>query len=216
MSASVCICNNRGGVGKTFAAFQIAAAVATNNPKRKVLAIDFSIYSDLSALMLGGTAAENPLETSFGLSQAKGVPREKRVEGLLQTLASGRPAGKGLFGAFRRRAVDLTEYAVRVADHNDQMPPNVYLIASAGRDSYDDDTKTLFASDEKKGDEMAAVLREAIDALREDFCVAIFDTDHLSGSLLTRLALAAAQSSVVPCPTDTAEFHRLREPSGSV
>ena len=230
MVTSVCLCNNRGGVGKTFMSFQTAGAVAVENPDKKVLAIDFSIYSDLSALALGGTASKDPLEPSAGLEVAKTkVPSEKRVEGLLAVLHGGGdgralPVKKGLFGsvasAFRSSSgptnVDLSKYAVRVAEHNVEAPPNLYLIASAGRDSFDvrttEWTRALGPGDEdlaKKRREAGRALRLAVDALGDDFCAVIFDTDHLAGSALTRLALASAESCVVPAPTDTAEFHRL-------
>lgn len=221
MPASVCLCNNRGGVGKTFMAFQASAALAVEHPDRKVLAVDFSIYSDLSALYLGGTVSEEPLQASVGLTVAKEkIPTEKRVESLLQALHGAAPASKGIFGSvvskFTSPSVDLTRYAVRVADYNEEAPPNLYLIASAGRESYGEKTREYaraLAPHEtglqKKRREAGLTLRKAVDALQEDFCAVVFDTDHLAGSALTRLALAAATSCVVPCPTDTAEFHRL-------
>ena len=221
MPASVCLCNNRGGVGKTFMAFQASAALAVEHPDRKVLAVDFSIYSDLSALYLGGTVSKEPLEASVGLTVAKEkIPSEKRVESLLRALHGASHTSKGIFGSivskFTSPSVDLTRYAVRVADYNEEAPPNLYLIASAGRDSYGEKTREYarsLGSHEtglmKKRREAGQTLRRAVDALPEEFCAVVFDTDHLAGSPLTRLALAAATSCVVPCPTDTAEFHRL-------
>ena len=217
MPASFCLCNNRGGVGKTFMAFQASAAVAVKNPQKKVLAVDFSIYSDLSALLLGGTASKTFNDPSVGLERAKEkIPPQSRVDGLLRSLYEPRVQRKGIFGGlFNRTAhdsVDLTNFAVRVADHNPQAPPNLYLIASAGRDTYDDKTAHFFGGDlaaHEKTAEAGRVLRRAVDALSEDFCTVVFDTDHLAGSHLTRLALAAAETCVVPCPTDTGEFHRL-------
>lgn len=229
MPTSVCMCNNRGGVGKTFMTFQTSAAVAVENPDKKVLALDFSIYSDLSALMLGGTAAKDPLEPSVGLSTAKQkIPSEKRVEGLLAAIHDDEEPGgrkpRGLFAGVKsvlfnsssRVSADLMNFAVRVADYNTEMPPNLYLVASAGRDSYDEKTKAYTrALDDreegaaKKRREAGQALRRAVDALPSDFCAVIFDTDHLAGSALTRLALAAAETCAVPSPTDTAEFHRL-------
>jgi cellulose biosynthesis protein BcsQ len=75
-----------------------------------------------------------------------------------------------------------------------------------------DDGQIFFGGDpaaHEKTAEAGRVLRRAVDALSEDFCTVVFDTDHLAGSHLTRLALAAAETCVVPCPTDTGEFHRL-------
>ena len=53
---TVCFCNNRGGVGKTFMAFQTACEAARARPHERVLVVDFSLYSDQTALLLGGSA----------------------------------------------------------------------------------------------------------------------------------------------------------------
>ena len=55
---TVCFCNNRGGVGKTFMAFQSACEAARSRPDKKVLVFDFSLYSDITALLLGGSTRE--------------------------------------------------------------------------------------------------------------------------------------------------------------
>ena len=62
---TVCFCNNRGGVGKTFMAFQTACEAARARPEKKVLVIDFSLYSDQTALLLGSSCSLWPLPWPF-------------------------------------------------------------------------------------------------------------------------------------------------------
>lgn len=228
MSRSICFCNNRGGVGKTFTTFQTSCAVAVSNPSKKVLVVDFSIYSELTCALLGGTASASPFEAPAGMRACReNVPSEKRVEGLLRALASdaggsgGKPS-RGLFGGLfagdktnptvggvgGTGDVDLASFAIRAVDHNPNVPDNVYVIASAGADSFDggsDENAPWAVFDAKVGRNLA----RAVEKLSGEFITVFFDTDHLAGSAMTRYALCAADLCAVPCPTDTAEFQRL-------
>eukprot|EP00959_Pyramimonas_sp_CCMP1952_P354987 7436120-Pyramimonas_sp.AAC.1 len=67
-SHSVVFANNKGGSGKTFLLFQLACEAARANPARKVLVIDFSLYSDTSGLFMGGLHRVNPLAATTGLT----------------------------------------------------------------------------------------------------------------------------------------------------
>lgn len=231
MSRSICFCNNRGGVGKTFTTFQTSCAVAVSNPSKRVLVVDFSIYSELTCALLGGTASASPFEAPAGLRACReNVPSEKRVEGLLGALVGGGGSGaiagdanrpsRGLFGglfagkddkanagAGGTTDVDLASFAVRAADLNPNVPENVYLIASAGAQSFDgsDENAPWAVFDANVGRNLA----RAVERLSKDYVTVFFDTDHLAGSAMTRYALCASDLCAVPCPTDTAEFQRL-------
>ena len=210
-TTTVCFCNNRGGVGKTFTLFQIACAVAVANPDKKVLIFDFSIYSDLTALFLGGTTASGAFAASTGLVLCReNTTAETRVEGLLRRLSEGKKKSIGL-GFFRAPdvAIDLLSFTVQPFAYNRSIPANLLLVPSAG-------TESFVAKESEKNTPWsvfkpttADALRCAIKTLPGDFISAFFDTDHLASSPLTELALATCDSCVVPCPTDTAEFQRL-------
>lgn len=229
MSRSICFCNNRGGVGKTFTTFQTSCAVAVSNPSKKVLVVDFSIYSELTCAVLGGTASASPFESPEGLRACReNVPAEKRVEGLLRafagkqnTTAAGGAAtasSRGLFGGLfaakigaggSSPEVDLATFAVRACDLNPNVPDNLYVVASAGAESFggdavgDQNPWSTFDPDVGRG------LARAVEGLSDEYVTVFFDTDHLAGSAMTRYALCAADLCAVPCPTDTAEFQRL-------
>jgi cellulose biosynthesis protein BcsQ len=250
---TVCFCNNRGGVGKTFMAFQTACEAARSRPDKRVLVIDFSLYSDQTALLLGGSARESFGAPMKGLQVTVDVTTcDTRAEGLIRDLEHApdamdcdedRPASSSIFGTFfsRKRKttspgtktqprgggpVDLTRYALRPHDHNPAIPPNLYLIPSAGATSWadtqsdhagqhgytDPPEETQIPLWARRGDGWlfaARKLRVALDALPDDFGAVFVDTDHLAACVLTKLALASCEKVIVPLSFDDGDFNRL-------
>jgi MinD-like ATPase involved in chromosome partitioning or flagellar assembly len=110
---SIAFCNNRGGVGKTFMAFQTACEAARSRPDKRVLVIDFSLYSDQTALLLGGSARESFGAPMKGLQVTVDVTTcDTRAEGLIRDLEHApdamdcdedRPASSSIFGTFFSR-----------------------------------------------------------------------------------------------------------------
>ena len=251
---TVCFCNNRGGVGKTFMAFQTACEAARARPHERVLVVDFSLYSDQTALLLGGSARESFGAPMKGLQVTVDVTTcDTRAEGLIRDLEHAPDAmdcdedrqrtPASIFGTFfsrerkgenagARGPVDLTRYALRPHDHNPAIPPNLFLIPSAGATSWADtqgqgpvdacdddgserssgtnpDAIPLWA---RRGDGWlgaARALRAAVSALPGDFGAVFIDTDHLAACVLTKLALATCESCVVPLSFDDGDFNRL-------
>ena len=235
---TVCFCNNRGGVGKTFMAFQTACEAARARPDKKVLVLDFSLYSDQSALLCGGSARESCGAPMKGLQvTVDNTTCDTRAEGLIRDLEHlpdpmdhDEDASKSsIFGAFFGRQkkekttsnapLDLTAYTLRPHDFNKSIPDNLYLVPSAGATSWaetqgDDDgtgkeSVPLWA---RRGDgwkSAALKLRAAVDALPGDFAAVFVDTDHLAACVLTKMALAVCQKAVVPLSFDDGDFNRL-------
>ena len=157
--------NNKGGSGKTFMAFQVACEAARARPEKKIVVIDFSLYSDLSALMLGGSAREGIGAPMRGLQTcADATNADTRAEGLVRALelaANAREEGGGgtrvarrgsVFGSWfsrgaekrsRETDVDLTEFMIRPHEFNSEIPKNVYLIAGAGENSWNGETTRM-------------------------------------------------------------------------
>ena len=245
---TVCFCNNRGGVGKTFMAFQTACEAARARPHERVLVVDFSLYSDQTALLLGGSARESFGAPMKGLQVTVDVTTcDTRAEGLIRDLEHAPDAmdcdedrqrmPASIFGTFfsrerkgenarARGPVDLTRYALRPHDHNPAIPPNLYLIPSAGATSWADTQGSGNACDDvlghsnpdaiplwaRRGDGWlgaARALRAAVAALPGDFGAVFIDTDHLAACVLTKLALATCESCVVPLSFDDGDFNRL-------
>ena len=219
---SVCVANNRGGVGKTFATFQLACATAYSDPERKVLVIDLSIYSHLSAMLLGGTAAKSSLSAPIGLQTCREkTSADTRVEGLVRALDSvvsstskGRRSIFTFLGKPAPTEVNLLDFAIQPSKFNVAVPSNLYLIASAGTPSwaYQNDVDVpLWMRNNDDWVGVADLLRQSMDALPQEFDAVFADTDHLASSVFTKMALATCDSVVVPCSTDTADFQRLYE-----
>jgi cellulose biosynthesis protein BcsQ len=184
---SIAFCNNRGGAGKTFMAFQVACEAARARPGKKVLVIDFSLYADITQLLLGGGAAGEDGVSKGARETIKLAPTmDTRVEGLIRDLeqamdvddlSTAAPAvSNSFFGQlFGRREstaptqvpsgpVDLTKYAIRPYDANEAIPSNLYLIPSAGEISWDPETTSTGAEIDvplwmRKGDEWAPASR---------------------------------------------------------
>ena len=154
--------NNKRGSGKTFMAFQVACEAARARPEKKVVVIDFSLYSDISALMLGGSAREGIGAPMRGLQTCvNATEADTRAEGLVRALelaANARAGGGGgtrearrgsVFGSWFARGaekrasetdVDLVDFMIRPHEYNEEIPKNVYLIAGAGANSWNGET----------------------------------------------------------------------------
>ena len=78
---------------------------------------------------------------------------DTRTEGLVRALVLAAGAGPHdssifgrWFGAKPKSAVDLLEFAVQPSKYNPRIPSNLYLVASAGKDSWVATTKLLRTS----------------------------------------------------------------------
>lgn len=99
---AIAFSNNKGGSGKTFMAFQIACEAARSRPEAKVCVVDFSLYSDISALMLGGSAREGIGAPMRGLQTCVDATEESnRAEGLVRALELAADARRGKAGGQR-------------------------------------------------------------------------------------------------------------------
>jgi cellulose biosynthesis protein BcsQ len=227
---SIAFCNNRGGVGKTFMAFQVACEAARARPEKKVLVIDFSVYADISQLLLGG-AAKGDDGAPKGLKEIIRLAptMDTRIEGLVRDLEHAMDvdtpsAFASMFGMFANKkkadpptTIDLTKYAIRPHDANKAIPDNLYLIPCAGKLSWGKEITSTGAENDvplwnRKGDGWVPASRRlsaAVDALPEDFDAVFADTDHLASCVLTKMALAMCDSVVVPASLNTQDYERL-------
>lgn len=149
--------------------FQVACEAARARPESSVVVIDFSLYSDLSALMLGGSAREGIGAPMRGLQTCVDATDEDlRAEGLVRALeraaqareAKGRGGGSSgggqprgsVFGTWFARGgkvsepeteVNILEFAIRPNEFNPEIPKNVYLVAGAGTCSWGEETTAM-------------------------------------------------------------------------
>jgi hypothetical protein len=122
--------------------------------------------------------------------------------------------------------VDLLEFAVQPSKYNPRIPSNLYLVASAGKDSWGDNTNSdtsdgttevpMWARQHSTEWWLAAQqLKQAFARLSGDWTV-FADTDHLAASPLSKLAFGALERIVVPLSLDQGDFSRLfHDPTGN-
>lgn len=115
---SFAVWNNKGGVGKSTITFHVASRYAELNPDLNVLVIDLCPQANASMMLLGGG---NTGETAVLHNCTQPTPRT--VVGYLSNVIA---AGSGA------PLPDPTDYLVRVADTNQHMTDNLYLLCGDG------------------------------------------------------------------------------------
>jgi cellulose biosynthesis protein BcsQ len=223
------LANNRGGSGKTFSLFQLASQIAAEDPTKRVLVIDFSLYSETSSLFMGGMARKSVMSAERGHENTvQHTTSDQRAEGLIRDLSAGTNVEgqpqRSLFGRIFstqpvQQEIDLLKYTVRPARYNPRIPENVYLVCSAKTLSWGEQLTGASATDgeapmwARRGNEWVPVaqrLRQALSALSSEWVVFI-DTDHLAASPLTKVALGAADQTLIPLSLDEGDFSRMFE-----
>ena len=218
----------QGGSGKTFLLFQTACDAALANRERKVLVVDFSVYSETSALLMGGLSRSHDgrLGATIGMQNTVDhIAENKRADCLVRDLyAYSQPAAapertglfgfgsirSALFGDKKRAAPRLDEYAVQPHNVNPRVPDNLYLIGGAGKLSWPAAGSPVWECSGEDLKVCAGALREGLDNLEGEWHVFV-DTDHLAASHLTKLALGAVDDVVIPLNLDEGDFQRLFE-----
>lgn len=225
---STSFANNKNGSGKTFLLFQAACDAAHARPERNVLVIDLSLYSDTTALLMGGARREQGtrLGARVGIQQTMdNIAENKRADCLLRDLdaycrpaeAQGRTSLFGTISAALRGAGGgkkrprLSNYYFRPHIVNRRVPSNLYLIAGAGKSSWDGAERGGIG---EEWEACASALHEAFDDLEGDWHVFV-DTDHLAASPLTKIALGATKDVVISLSLDEGDFQRMFEDATS-
>ncbi|CAE8596755.1 unnamed protein product [Polarella glacialis] len=106
-----------GHTGKTTLSFQMSSYYASKHSDCSVLVMDLSEEGDLTKRLLGGVAAASQLtESLFG--------------GVFRLLSAADKRETGLTSWLWSSTFNVLDHAVRVADHNPAVPPNLFLISS--------------------------------------------------------------------------------------
>jgi MinD-like ATPase involved in chromosome partitioning or flagellar assembly len=137
-------CSNRGGIGKSSLAAQLAPAVALANPERDVILLDLSIQGDASTFLLGGVA--EPKGDATGARTRGGEvmaaqPPQKTAAAFLEAVLKPAPAqprapassfwrGTSAPAAAAAPALDWREHAVQPSEVHPggSCPPNLHVI----------------------------------------------------------------------------------------
>lgn len=243
MAETYVFANNKGGSGKSTIAFQLAASLAKQRPKTQVLAIDLSLYSDLTTMLCGGTSRPSLLAASRGAQTAlEGTSKDERVEGLLRALATGKQGGmtdedaqvSGLFGGWNpfspskpranassgadasgEKPIDLKRFAVRPVDLLEEVDKGGDVPWTLPGNLWVCCSCGELPLGPQEVPDAVRRLRAAIAALPQNWIVVI-DTDHLAKAPVSELAFCSASKLVLPLSIDDNDFSRLFiDPTGN-
>lgn len=201
--------NHKGGVGKTTSAFFVAQRLSRESAERKVLVVDCSIYGDLSRLLIGSSG-----DLSDSAAEAELIRGRKTCEDFGAAVLRARA---GLL-AFLRRAPDVRDHVHQVSTSCADAPSNLFLMTSRAQWLNGPNRQAAGAEEHTFELESNADVSAVAHALRASLAssggddsewIVLIDTD---GGLLhgmTKLALCAADSVVVPTNADTADVRRL-------
>lgn len=187
------IWNNKGGVGKSYLTFQIAAEYAFQNPAKRVLVIDICPQANSSSMLLGGMfTGEERLNRIHELQE----PR-LTISGYIEERIRN-PYISPHVGA---------RYITRLLNYNDQMPDNLYLVVGDERLEIQSSLvsgATLFGPQ----DAWRSVhlwISDLIEDIKQSWDYAdctIFIDCNPSFSIYTELALSSAERLLIPFSAD--------------
>jgi chromosome partitioning protein len=192
--------NNKGGVGKSYLTFQIAAEYARMHPDQNVLVIDLCPQANSSSMLLGGM---------------------ERGEAALDRLSSADPR-RTIAGYIRERIASPYQnprigatYLHRISDHNAHIPNNLYLVPG------DEELEMLAsrvsgAARPGPDDAWARVhqwILDLINDVREKWNadrISVFIDCNPSFGIYTELALSAAERLLIPFSADGSSRRAVR------
>jgi len=189
LQSSHVFCSHIGHTGKTTCCFQMSSYYAAQHPDLSVLVMDFAEEGDLTKRLLGGVdAAKEKVDALFG--------------GVFRLFEDAQAKTNSLTSWIFGGNVDITAHAVRVADHNDTVPPNLYLVSSG---AWPHDDPPMEAEARKR---LSAKVKESLEKSSTTwklFC----DTDgDRRPSAFTMLAYSLCPQAIVPLHLNKADLDR--------
>lgn len=179
-----------GHTGKTTLCFQMGCYYAAQHPDESVLIADLAEEGDCTKRLLGGVdTATGKVEELFG--------------SVFRLLDAAKSKSSGLTGwLWDRGELDISKHAIRVADHNSQIPSNIFLISSGAWER----------SEEEMPDELrqhiCSKIRSALQ--NSETCWKLFcDTDgDRRPSPFTLLGYGLCPHAIVPLHLNKADLDR--------
>lgn len=192
--------NNKGGVGKSYLSFQIAAEYARTHPEQKVLAIDLCPQANLSQMLLGGS-----------------VDGEARLADLLATVPRKTIAG---FMEDRLRSPYIatgsgSTFLIQPCQLNDAIPKNLFLVA--GDDELEiKASRVVVSTTTGPSDAWRLVhswVSDLIEEVRQSWNqeqITVFMDCNPGFTVYTEMALAAADRLIIPFSADGSSKRAVR------
>ena len=198
--ATYAIWNNKGGVGKSYLTYQLACEYARAHPSDTVLAVDLCPQANSSGMLLGGIeAGEQALERLSAASD-----RAKTISGYIEDRITS-PYVNTKTGS---------SYVVRVADHNEAVPPNLQLVV--GDEQLEVQASRVLAATTPGPSDAWRIVHTWISYLIADVrrqcksASTVFIDCNPSFGIYTELALSAADRLIIPFSADGSSRRAVR------
>ena len=198
--ATYAIWNNKGGVGKSYLTYQLACEYARAHPQETVLAVDLCPQATSSGMLLGGIeAGERALESLSAESD-----RPKTISGYIEDRITS-PYVNTNTGS---------SYVVRVADHNEAVPPNLRLVV--GDEQLEVQASRVLAATTPGPSDAWRIVHTWISDLIADIrrqcqsASTVFIDCNPSFGIYTELALSAADRLIIPFSADGSSRRAVR------
>ncbi|AXF85678.1 hypothetical protein DTO96_101409 [Ephemeroptericola cinctiostellae] len=186
------IWNNKGGVGKSYLTFQIAAEYALKNPNKKVLVVDLCPQANSSTMLLGGMEnGESVLETIHS-----NIEKRKTISGYIDERIVS-PYISPKTGA---------NYLTQVQNYNTEIPSNLYLLV--GDEQLENQASKIYGASINGPDDAWRIVHLWIKDLINDVQNywgegnAVFIDCNPSFTIYTELALMASDRLLIPFSAD--------------
>ncbi len=192
--------NNKGGVGKSYLTFQIAAEYARIHPEKRVLVIDLCPQANSSSMLLGGMQVGEA-----NLNRIHYANPRLTIAGYIEDRILS-PYVNPQTGA---------RYALPVYQSNLQIPKNLFLVA--GDEQLEIQTSRVSSATNPGPQDAWRIVHTWISDLVRDIVASWNEHDHTvfidcnpSFSIYTELALSASDRLIVPFSADGSSKRAVR------
>jgi chromosome partitioning protein len=184
--------NNKGGVGKSYLSFQIAAEYAFQHPDKKVLVVDLCPQANVSSMLLGGM-----FEGEERLNEIHNKNPRSTIAGYFEDRIRN-PYVSPQNGA---------QYLTRLIEYNSEMPDNLFLVV--GDEQLEIQASRVSSATNPGPQDAWRIVHLWVTDLLEDIqkhwnydATTIFIDCTPGFSIYTELALTAANRLLIPFSAD--------------
>lgn len=192
--------NNKGGVGKSYLTFQIAAEYAKKNPTKKVLVVDLCPQANSSSMLLGGIVKGESV-----LSAIHAASPRRTISGYIDDRILSPYVNPNTGGG----------YATQVSQYNSKIPDNLYLII--GDEQLEVQASRVLSATSPGPKDAWRIVHTWVSDLINDVSVSwdnqdltVFIDCNPSFSIYTELALAASDRLIIPFTADGSSKRAVR------
>jgi chromosome partitioning protein len=192
--------NNKGGVGKSYLSFQVAAEYARTHRDQKVLVVDLCPQANSSSMLLGGIIDGEKILDKFSVTN----PRKTIAGYIAERIVS--PYTNPKVGS---------RYLTRVSDFNKYVPDNLYLVV--GDEQLEiQASRVSHAANGGPADGWRIVhswISDLISDVRQSWNItdsAVFLDCNPSFTIYTELAMSAADRLLIPFSADGSSKRAVR------